>query len=384
MAEQAKRPKTQRLKEILDLLPPPEEAHAISLSQQETLVTAAGFEDRRLAASNLLSTPAKGEAIILVYKPHDTRNDFDGLARELTSRGLRIRDDSTVTYDRFSPHAFADDFKACLRSKNTAHVILDISVMSKLAVLLCLDACRELNLAVTVHYAEAINYGPSQSAYEKAKSEHSIHRPSVQIYTGVRGVLRVARFSSVAMQGQPTAAIAFMSFNEELIQALLNCVYPARLFMINGKPSRLQWREAATAWIHEPLLKEWPAGDNPLSDGLPMRVASTLDYRESLAILRELYWRLTVDHRVLLAPTGSKMQTLGCYLLTALHPDVHLEYPTPQGFLDLYSEGIGAQWFVRFGQLGSLTEAMCRAERKERLDVPTRQLPACKQQPEGC
>ena len=78
------------------------------------------------------------------------------------------------------------------------------------------------------------------------------------------------------------------------------------------------------------------------------------------------------------------MQTLGCYLLTALHPDVHLEYPTPQVFLDLYSEGIGPQWFVRFGQLGALTEAMCRAERKERLDVPTGRLPTFKQELEDC
>jgi hypothetical protein len=181
------------------------------------------------------------------------------------------------------------------------------------------------------------------------------------------------------MQGQPTAAMAFMSFNEELIQALLNSVYPARLFMINSKPPRLKWREEATAWIHEPLLKEWSEADNPVSDGLPVRTASTLDYRESLAILRELYWDLTVDHRVLLAPTGSKMQTLGCYMLTALHPDVHVEYPTPQGFLDLYSDGIGRQCIVRFGALATLVAALHRAEREERLNVPTSPYTVCKQ-----
>jgi hypothetical protein len=364
-----------RTEHICRLLPALEETHPISLGENEVIITFAGFEDRCLAAAKILSPGATGKAIVLTYKPHDARNDFDGLARELTSKGLSIKDANIIAYDRFNPHPFADNLKRCLSAMATAHVVLDISAMSKLAVLLCLDVCRELNLSVTAHYAEAIRYGPSKVAYEKAKAEQSIHRPSIQIYSGVRGVLRVARFSSVAMQGQPTAAIAFMSFNEELIQALLNCVYPARLFMINSKPPRLRWREAATAWIHEPLLKEWPALDNPVCDGLPLRTASTLDYRHSFAIMRDLYWELTVDHRVLLAPTGSKMQAVGCYLLTALHPDVHVEYPTPQGFLDLYSEGIGRQWIVRLGRLASLSESLNRAERKERLDVPTRQLP---------
>jgi hypothetical protein len=355
---------------IFNLLPPLEKTRSISLKQNDVLITVAGFEARHLAAAKCLTKGTTGEAIILTYKPNDNRNDFDELTRELRLRGIRIREANIVKYDRFKPNYFTQNLKRSLTKIKRLHVILDISAMSKLAILLCLDVCRELNLAVSIHYAEATSYGPPKVAYDKAKVECSINRPSVQIYTGVQGVLRVPRFTSVAMQGQPTAAIAFMSFNEELIQALLNSVYPSRLFLVNGKPPRLKWREEATAWIHESLLKEWPCVDNPMFKGLPTRTASTLDYRESFAILRKLYWDLAIDHRVLLAPTGSKMQTISCFLIAALHPDVHIEYPTPDGFLDLYSEGIGDQWIVNFSPLGTYILELKKLEKIEKLDVP--------------
>ncbi len=243
--------------------------------------------------------------------------------------------------------------------------------MSKLAILLCLDVSRELRLNVRVHYAEALQYGPTFEEYQEARQANALSRPSFQIYSGVRGVVRVARFSSVAMQGQPTAAIAFMSFNEELIQALLDSVYPSRLFLINGRPPILAWREEATAWIHSRLVSEWPT-DNLLDDqGLPTRKASTLDYREAFNVLRELYWNLNIDHRILLAPTGSKMQTLACFLMIAIHPDIHVEYPTPQGFLQLYSTGIGKSWMVNFGKLNELVEQLSEREQKKYLQVTT-------------
>ena len=118
------------------------------------------------------------------------------------------------------------------------------ALLSKLAILLCLNVCRELDLEVSVHYAEAKQYGPSREEYEKARgSEYMVQRPSIQIYTGVQARCACRSFQAVPMQGQPTAAIAFMSFNEELIQALLDSVYRSRLFLINSKPPVLGWRE---------------------------------------------------------------------------------------------------------------------------------------------
>jgi hypothetical protein len=277
-------------------------------------------------------------------------------------------------YDRFNPESFPQRLQMTLKELDIQRVMIDISAMSKLAILLSLDACKEMNCDVRLFYAEAESYGPSRASFEEAKKKKDLHQPSIQVYTGIKGVIRVTCLSSVSMQGQPTAAIAFMSFNELLTQALLDVAYPSRLFLVNGKPPDLTWREEATAWIHEQLRQEWPERDNPIiqagkSKGLPKRTTSTLDYRETVKVLLDLYWSLAVDHRILLAPTGSKLQTVGCFIAKALHPDIHIEYPTPNGFLDLYSEGIGKKWVAEFGRLGDRIEALRREERRTHLSV---------------
>ena len=186
--------------------------------------------------------------------------------------------------------------------------------------------------------------------------------------------VRVDSLASVAMQGQPTAAIVFMSFNDALTQLLLNTVYPSRLFLINGSPPVHSWREAATAWVHEQVRKEWE-DDNPvgLAEGsalaMPLRVASTLDYRDSMHLLLDLYWQLSATHRVLLAPSGSKMQTVACYLMKALHPDIHIEYPSPESFMPEYSTGTGSRWLVDIGKFSSRLASITRAEQQNYLEI---------------
>ena len=114
-----------------------------------------------------------------------------------------------------------------------------------------------------------------------------------------------------------------------------------RLFLINGRPPQHSWREEATAWIHDQVRKEWEE-DNPSTEvenslvPLPNRKVSTLDYRETVFLLIDLYWKLSASHRILLAPAGSKLQSVGCFMIKALHPDIHIEYPSPEGFQTSY------------------------------------------------
>jgi len=155
----------------------------------------------------------------------------------------------------------------------------------------------------------------------------------------------------------------FMSMNDLLTQALLNQLYPSRLILINGRPPIHHWREEATAWIHGPLMREWPAEDNPceINDrgvSLPTRITSTLDYRETVELLLTLYWQWSSRYRVILAPTGSKLQTVGAYLVRAAHEDIHVEYPTPKGFLPSYTTGIGKSHLINFGRINNLVKSL--------------------------
>jgi hypothetical protein len=362
---------------FLDKLLPPLQTHErLSPISSDTIIHAPGFEDRTLAIADAISTTNRARAILLDYLPYSPKNRLREVRDAITAKGIEVREKDIVSYNRFEPGDFEVRLQARLRAHQAGRVILDISSMSKLAIMLVLNTCHILDVEVAILYAEAQTYAPSKEHFEIAKEKREIHRPTLQVYTGVHGVVRVDSLASVAMQGQPTAALVFMSFNDVLTQVLLNTVYPGRLFLINGRPPKHRWREAATAWIHDQVRREWQ-DDNPVERGrgydvpLPKRVTSTLDYRETVALLLELYWDLSPKHRILLAPAGSKMQAVGCYIIKALHPDIHVEYPSPEGFSHEYSLGIGHRWILNFGHLSKRVSAIAAAERREYLEILT-------------
>ncbi len=360
---------------ISDMLPSLQRCNRLQLDKGDVIVHAPGFEDRTMAVAQVLAenTP-KAKGILLDYLPKNPTNRLADVRHALTARGLSITDSDILLYDRFEPGDFEARLLASLRKYSARRVILDVSTMSKLAIMLILDVCHVLNVNVLIVYSEAKVYGPSRDEFEEAKRDKKIHQPSLQIFSGVHGVVRVDSLASVAMQGQPTAAIVFMSFNDALTQVLLNTVYPSRLLLINGRPPVHNWREEAMAWIHDQVRREWNS-DNPLKTAdagtpkLPERVVSTLDYRETVDLLLHLYWQLSVNHRILLAPAGSKLQSVGCYLVKALHPDIHIEYPAPEGFRPPYSSGIGDQWTLDLGQLSAHIDNISRAELRAYLEV---------------
>ncbi len=345
----------------------------ILIGPQDVIVHAPGFEDRTLSLLDLLVADPGASAILLTYLPYNEGNRLADVRNGLKACGVETQSSDIVEYDRFNPAGYEGALRERLAQRNAQRVVVDISTMSKLAVILTLKVCLELDREVILLYSEAEIYGPSHEEFETARRRNEIHRPTLQIYTGVHGVVRVGSLSSVAMQGQPTAAVVFMSFNDTLTQVLLNTVYPSRLLLINGRPPVHHWRQQATAWIHAEVCREW-MNDNPsvadaLGDELPIRAVSTLDYRETVSLLVELYWELSETHRVLLAPAGSKMQAVGCFFAKALHPDIHIEYPSPEGFLPQYSSGTGQRWMLSFGRLKALVDDIATRERRAYLEL---------------
>jgi hypothetical protein len=357
------------------LLPTLEPCREIDLKPGEVLIHAPGFEDRTLAITKLVRSSGVGSAVLLEYRPHDPKNRLADVREALLARAVSVTSEDIIEYNRFEPGDFEDRLQARLRDLGASRVVIDISTMSKLEIMLVLHASHDLQLQVRVFYSEAEVYAPSREQFEEARTQNKIHQPTLQIFTGIYGVVRVDSLASVAMQGQPTAALVFMSFNDALTQALLNTVYPSRLFLINGRPPMHTWREEATAWIHDQVRREWE-DDNPVyatseaGVALPARVASTLDYRESTRLLLQLYWQLSTSYRILLAPAGSKCQALGCYIAKALHPDIHIEYPSPDGFFPNYSTGIGKGWILNLGNLADLVAKISVIERREYLEIP--------------
>jgi hypothetical protein len=361
---------------LSDLLPPLQSFTRLPLENGDVLIHAPGFEDRTMDITETVASAPGVRALLLDFRPFNPKNRLDDVRQGLLRRGITVTEEDIVVYDRFMPGDFENRLEKSLRARQARRAVVDISTMSKLEIMLVLNVCHRLGLFVRIVYSEAGVYGPSQQEFEQARLKNEIHRPTLQVFTGVHGVVRVNSLASVAMQGQPTAALVFMSLNDALTQVLLNTVYPSRLFLINGRPPVHSWREEATAWIHDQVRREWWE-DNPVQSGvtkgvpLPKRVVSTLDYRETVSLLLQLYWQLSARHRVLLAPAGSKQQAVGSFLVKALHPDIHIEYPSPEGFLPYYSSAVGNRWLLDLGNVSELLANISKSERRQYLEIPT-------------
>lgn len=348
-------PKIEPIKELL-------------LHPGEIFISAGGFEDRVLIFPNMLQpcTDRHGEVLILEYRPPNKNNKLKKLRSALFNKSYNP---INIPYARYSPETFDVPFRQELEKFKVEAVCLDISGLSRFAIMIILDVVRELNLPLRLIYVEASNYAPSKNDFDAAKATASQHLPTSFIHTGVYDVLHVPRLASIRMQNRATLLIAFDSFNEALGQALVNVINPSRFILINGKPPReeLKWREDATAYVHKFLRSEWSVED----DNYPIKTTSTLYYQETYQLLSDLYWRFSANHRIILAPTGSKMQTVGAYFLRAAHDDVHVVYPTVQGFFsDKYSTGVRERWQLNFGKLGDFVEHLRQTEITERLGLP--------------
>jgi hypothetical protein len=238
-------------------------------------------------------------------------------------------------------------------------IIIDISAMTKLLSLVLLCLLKRYDRTLRIVYSEAIKYAPTRDEYVRSRSqmEWAAKFPS----RGIEEIVRTKCLSSVVTQGQPVTLIAFTSFNEQLVRHMLGSISPHRLVFINGRPPRKEnlWRAEATQELHRKLVEAY-AADNPFDrDGHLANSASTLDYRETVMMLVNLYRRYGAQERMLCAATGSKMQTVGLFVAKMIFRDIHVEYPTPDSyFVKGLSQGIWRVHEVVFPSFAKVIEGV--------------------------
>ncbi len=302
--------------------------------KKRLFIGAYGFEKRSLgwAISQKDQGSILNRALMIRYSPSKGRNRIKLLKQALSHIGASTPVDFTLNIR--SPHSIEESLSLKLENllPGIDEVIVDISAMTKLLILVCLCDLGKFRGTVRIVYSEAEVYAPTQEEYEQSK--HDMEMIATFPSRGFESIIRMKCLSSIRMQGQPVIMVAFTSFNEQLVRHMLGTISPHRLLFINGRPPRedFAWRERATQEIHKRLIEEYPA-ENPLNEqGLLDRVASTLDYTETIDRLDEIYDRFGIYERIICAATGSKMQTVGLFFAKIKHPDIHIEYPTPDSY----------------------------------------------------
>jgi hypothetical protein len=315
-----------------DLLP----VNNLTLAPDDWLILCGGFEERAIASIERSAANTVPFNVLLVhYEPAIAENKVATIEEICNRAGITV---THLTYDRQDPAGFGELLLETLRSSR-GRLFVDISGMSRLLIvqtLVALGTRTEGFAGCFIVYIEAENYPPSQKEAE-AELNKSESDPSFQIFflsSGVSEVTLVPELASRTLVGLQNRLVAFPSLDAHQLIALRAELQPSRLTVIEGIPpdQHNQWREKVIALVNH--LDEISQSDR-------YRV-STLRYGETLDGLLNIYRKHSVHERLLISPTGSKMQAVAVGILRAYLDDVQIVYPTPQDFLkpERYTSGV--------------------------------------------
>lgn len=314
-------------------------ASKLNPDKQRLLIGSYGSEPRTLGWLDFQKEQGSilTNAYMIRYSPPKGKNRISDIQKALVHIG--VTNPIEIKYNTISPHDIENKLSKNL-SQNFSKVdeiVIDISSMTKLLILVSLCALTEFKGTVRIVYSEAKQYVPTKEEYDKSKEDMKKIVPFPSY--GVESIIRTKCLSSIRMQGQPVIMIAFTSFNEQLVRHMLGTISPHRLLFINGRPPcrDYEWREEATQEIHKKLIEEYSNDNQSDGNGRLRRVTSTLMYNESIEVIDNIYRHFGTYERIICAATGSKMQTVGLFFSKVIHPDIHIEYPTPDSY---YIKGI--------------------------------------------
>jgi len=307
--------------------PPLHPLDPLQLPRIECLVICAGFEDRATALlTELLSAGVTPSVTVLIeYEPYIPQNRTAEIRDVLSQAGATV---IPVKYARSDRANAGYDIANIIQARGRP-ALIDVSGMSRLLivqVLTALGASQNGFQDISLCYAEAMEYPPAQDQVdrelEKGKEEFS--RAQMFISSGVYDLAIVPELSSPALLGQPLRSIVFPSFNPYQLAALSSEIQPTRFSILHGIPPdpENRWRTRFIAALNQ---------IGAIRDKEEHEV-STLDYRETLTVLAEIYQKNGHLERLVLSPTGSKMQTVAVGLFRAFMSDIQIVYPTPLSY----------------------------------------------------
>lgn len=315
------------------VMPELEEVSHIPFEANDTLIVCSGFEDRAFEVLNRLKVSSKsfGRIIIIEYLPFVKENKEIKFEEFCIASKISYQ---KIKYDREYPEDFGVKFIEGFNVEG-GRIYIDISGMSKILIVLMIVILGhhfEGFKGIIILYAEAERYSPTKDEVEEISSQSA--EAVGFISSGVFGIHVIPELSSVAMQGHPVRLIVFPSFGLRQLAALWGEFQPSYLSIMNGIPhlDKDSWRKKAINELN--CIPSFPNKDE--------FDVSTLYYHETLGKLLEIYKKRNFLDKILIAPTGSKMQAVAVGLFRAYLNDIQVVYPTPKSFTEpeKYTEGV--------------------------------------------
>ena len=315
----------------------------------DCVLVCAGFEERAVEGiARICQAAGKGVALgLITYSPELAENRTKELREIARGGGCNLTE---FVYDRERPAGMGDRLREF--SKVFRRVFVDISGMSRLLIVQTVASLLGArNMRVSVIYATAKEYPPSRARFEKDQKDSQAAPATSYLSSGILEIAATPELGSVAMLGETVRLIAFPSFDPGQLANVVQELQPTYTEFIHGTPPGREdrWRTTAIRELNGRILKELRGREYE---------TSTLDYRETLETLFRIYAERSMFDRLLVAPTGSKMQAVAVGLFRAGLHDVQIVYPTPQVFVEPEEYTVGVRELY---QLDLPTEAIAKS-----------------------
>ena len=133
----------------------------------------------------------------------------------------------------------------------------------------------------------------------------------------------------------PIHLIAFPSFNPVQLINPNDELQPTHVSLMHGTPPDHinQWRIQAIKDVNAKTIESIPNKKD--------YETSTLHYQETLQQLLKIYAEHSAFDKLVISPTGSKMQSVAVGIVVAFLLDLPVAYPTPMSFSDMEHHIVG-------------------------------------------
>jgi hypothetical protein len=334
--------------------------------QVDLLITTLGFEDRTHSIIDKLVNTGKmhKKPILLIEYPTNKEDNiknysfFEKAAKAMESPLIRL------TYSRKDfTQKLGYQLDEILAKKS--YIVFDISSCSSYVFYPIMKALYNLDIDLSIVYSEAEKYYPTFEEWDEvnktAESEKSLFVESFENAkfqsAGVDDIYAYNIFSEINPGNKPCILIAVPNFSCQRVNAIiardneLNKTKYEDILWIIGKPpaDNNEWRIKA-------VMKT-----NNLYNKPPTKIKSacTLDYKEMIKALEDVWSDVRYKYHLTLGTLGSKNQHLGTFFFLALHQDVGLWLAEPKEFrANRFSEGEGESWQINFGSISKLKESL--------------------------
>lgn len=302
----------------------------------ETLViVCASYEERSTAVVQMLSSAFRARrTVVFVSEEYADKGKTPEHLAEISAilRRASGGEPTRIEFQIDRPMAAMRQFENMCRdwhkSEAIASIAVDISTFPRQELLVLLRILDNLpwSPSIRLFYAEPAKYGTEE--------------PSGWLTRGVRSVRSVPGFGGTQPPGKKKLLMMFMGHESERAAVTWKRHQPSLTILVIPFPSYRQELDGVVERTQELLLPG-------VVDGQACLRVPARGVEESEQAVLKIWKQYHDSHYLMVAPLGTKLQTLGVYRASQIKSDIQITYAIPSVYnFKAYSWGIGPIWEI--------------------------------------